>query len=221
MRQVWVVLSSVGIALQLLLIHQLAKGAFRQFRIVSVYVLTLFLTTIVEAAAFYNPLIWSRTSSYYWVVDSIRQALIFLVVISLTHSVMGSRPDRAAVRRLLILGALVFTLASLMLTRGDPFGIWMAKVGRNLGFCAVVLNLILWAFLIRYRQADRLLLMISGGLGIQMAGKAIGHSFRQLSSTTTTAGELIIVVSHLACLYIWWQAFRFFDRRTAGQYNKV
>jgi hypothetical protein len=31
---------------------------------------------------------------------------------------------------------------------------------------------------------------------------------RQLSHSTLTLGNLVIVLSHLLCLYIWWQAFR-------------
>jgi len=51
--------------------------------------------------------------------------------------------------------------------------------------------------------------MIAGGLGIQFTGGAMGQAFRDLSSTTV---RLIVVdlmyLTNLACLYIWWQAFR-------------
>jgi len=218
MKYVWISLSTAGIALQVLLVHRLTKGFFRRFPALTVYVLALFLTTVVEASAFYNPGIWAHTSRYYWTVDSIRQLLIFVVVISLTYEVMGDAPVRAALRRLLVVGAVIFTIGSLYATEEPRFGFWMAKVGRNLGFCAVLMNLILWAVLIRYRQADRLLLMISGGLGIQMAGKAIGHALRQLSDHVLSAvqitGDLVIVLSHLACLYIWWRAFSTFAPRS-------
>ena len=56
---------------------------------------------------------------------------------------------------------------------------------------------------------------------IILAGKAIGHSLRQISSSTVLAGELILVLSHLLCLYIWWQALRSFDRQEVERYNKV
>jgi F0F1-type ATP synthase assembly protein I len=84
----------------------------------------------------------------------------------------------------------------------------MTKLARNLSFCSVILNLALWAVLIKARHTDRRLLLISGGLGVQMAGKAIGHSLRQVSASTVLAGNLVYVLSHLACMYIWWQAFR-------------
>ena len=84
----------------------------------------------------------------------------------------------------------------------------MTRFSRNLGFLAVLLNLVLWAALLKHRRPDQTLLLVSGGMGIQMAGKAIGHALRQLSPSTVTAGNLVIVLSHLLCLYIWWQAFR-------------
>jgi uncharacterized membrane protein YsdA (DUF1294 family) len=83
----------------------------------------------------------------------------------------------------------------------------MTQFSRNVGFLAVILNLVLWAALLKHRRPDQTLLMVSGGIGIQMAGKAIGHSLRQWRPTVTT-GDLVIVLSHLLCLYIWWQAFR-------------
>jgi len=218
MYHVWVLLSSLGILLQLLLIHAQLKGAFKRFPILFTYAVTLFLTTIVEAAAFYDPQIWMKSSGYYWIVDSIRQVLIFCVVISLTYKVMGESRSRSSVRRGLVAGAAIFALVSLYATREDAFGFWMTSLSRNLSFCAVILNLILWAILIKSRLADRTLLLISGGLGIQMAGQAIGHSLRQIShdqsSPVRISGDLIVVLSHLACLYIWWQAFRAFDRQS-------
>jgi hypothetical protein len=92
----------------------------------------------------------------------------------------------------------------------------MTQLSRNLGFLAVILNLVLWAVLIKSQRADRTLLMVSGGIGIQMAGKAIGHSLRQLSRSTIVAGDLTIVLSGLLCLYIWWQAFRPSGQRARG-----
>ena len=217
MTYLWVATLLIGISLQILVIAALLRGAYREFKILFVYIVALFLTTVVEAAAFFNPQIWSHTSRYYWIADSIRQGLIYCVVIALTYRVMENSRSRSAIQRALVGGAILFTVLSLYFTRDPRFGFWMARVGRNLGFCAVILNLVLWAVLIKYRQANRLLLLISGGLGIQMAGKAIGHSLRQFSqevhSLIQIAGDLIIVLSHIACLYIWWQAFRTFDRR--------
>ena len=134
--------------------------------------------------------------------------MIFLVVLSFIRQALGAGPQHAMLKRLLWGGVTAFSIASALFTQDPRLGHWMTNLSRNLGFLAVVLNLVLWAVLIQYRRGDRTLLMVAGGMGLQMAGKAIGHSLRQLSPSTAVAGNLIIVLSHLLCLYIWWQGFR-------------
>ncbi|MFB3778910.1 MAG: hypothetical protein ACE141_14930 [Bryobacteraceae bacterium] len=208
MNILWSFTLVVGVVLQVLVIAALLQGSYRRFRVLFVYMVVLLLTTVAEAAAFYNANLFYRASRYYWTIDAGRQVLIFLLVLSLIYGALEVNPKRSSIRRLLAICALAFVLVSLLLTHDPRVGHWMNNLSRNLGFLAVVLNLVLWAVLIKFGRADRTLLMLSGGMGVQMAGKAIGHSLRQLSKTTELAGNLIIVVSHLLCLYIWWQAFR-------------
>ena len=89
---------------------------------------------------------------------------------------------------------------------------------RDLNFGSAVLDLGLWTLLIASREKDRRLLMLSGALGIQFAGEAIGGSIRNLAvaiyGPTAQArpllmtGNVLIMVANLVCMYIWWQAFR-------------
>lgn len=81
-------------------------------------------------------------------------------------------------------------------------------MSRDLNFFSAILNLILWALLIGSKEKDFRLLLISGGLGIQYTGAALGQSLRTLSPTTTLAGNIVVLVSHFLCLYVWWEAFR-------------
>jgi hypothetical protein len=170
--------------------------------------MVLFVTTAVEGAAFFWPRYAAIPSTSYWVFDSIRQTMVYVVVISLIRRASEQSARRASIGRFLIAGSMLFAALSLYFTYNRGLDFWMTRFSRNLGFLAVILNLILWAALLRQRRPDRTLLMVSGGMGIQMAGKAIGHALRQLSPSTLTLGNLVIVLSHLLCLYIWWQAFR-------------
>jgi len=204
----WTIPIAAGITLQVLILASLLRGPGRRFRVFFVYMTALLLITIVDTAVFYDPEISKRMSRFYWMGDVILQALVFVLVISLVHWGMGANPGRAATRRWLVAGAILFTAVSAVLTRGPLFGMWMTKLSRNLGFCAVLLNLVLWAVLIRNRHADRTLLLLSGGLGIEMAGKAIGHSLREISRSLWLTGNLVIVLANVAALYIWWEAFR-------------
>jgi hypothetical protein len=212
MRNIWLLLAGTGLALQLLLIRSLTGAAMRRFRVFFVYAVTLFLISVVTVSALWNGDLFASASRYYWALKAIDQILIFLVVISLIYGAMDRSKKRTMVMRALIGGAFLFACASLYFTRDPRPGHWMTQLSRNLGFLAVILNLILWATLIKSRRADRALLMVSGGMGIQMAGEAIGHSLRQLSRAAILPGDLIIVLSQLLCLYIWWQAFRHSDQ---------
>jgi len=52
------------------------------------------------------------------------------------------------------------------------------------------------------------LFLLSGGLGIQFAGEAIGQTLRNQFFSLVLLGNVIIIATSLACPYIWWQAFR-------------
>lgn len=194
--------------MQVLIIAALLRGGYRRFKVLFVYMVVLLLTTVAEAAAFYNADLFRRASRYYWTIDAGRQTLIFLLVLSLIYGALEAGAKRSSIRRLLAIGALAFVLISLPMTHDPRIGHWVNNLSRNLGFLAVILNLVLWAVLIQSGRADRTLLMVSGGMGIQMAGKAIGFSMRQLSLGLAVSGNVVVVLTHLLCLYVWWQAFR-------------
>ena len=63
------------------------------------------------------------------------------------------------------------------------------------------------------RKSDRRLLLISGALGIQFTGEAIGEAIRSLSipsmaKAIALTGSVVGMLADLACLYLWWQTFR-------------
>lgn len=203
----WAGTAAVGLILQMLLIAAMLRGAYRDYRVLFVYGIVLLVTTSIDVTGFFASRYAAGLAAYYWIGDSTRQALLYVVVISLIFSASERSAKRVPVRRLLIGGSVLFAALSLYFTYNRGLDLWMTQFSRNVGFLAVILNLILWATLLKHRLPDQTLLLVSGGMGIQMAGKAIGHSLRQLRLTVTT-GDLVIVLSHLLCLYIWWQAFR-------------
>ena len=84
----------------------------------------------------------------------------------------------------------------------------MTRLTRDLNFCAAILDLGLWALLIGSRKKDYQLLLVTGALGIQFAGGAIGQSLRDMSPAIVTAASDFTVITSLARVYIWWRAFR-------------
>jgi hypothetical protein len=203
----------VGAVLQALILHELIKGPYRKYRFLFANVLVLLITGIIDAALYnFQVGTWARSARMvFWINDSIRQVLLFVLVLSLVYQAMAEGRKRAAVQRLLIFGSLTLAIVS-YLTFSDPrISVRMSAVIRNMSFCAAILNLGLWAALIRTKQRDPRILMISGGLGLQITGEAMGHSLRnlwQISRAYATAGNVVLILAHLLCLLIWWQAFR-------------
>ena len=209
MRGLWIVFLIVGTTFQVLIIQVLVRKALRAYPALLLYSIASFLATAFATSAYFNSDLYRR---YYWIQDAVMQCLMFLLVISLIYGAMNHSTRRTVVGHTLVGGSLLYVLLSTYFTRDPHLGYWMTQLGRNLGFLAVILNLVFWAVLIKSRRAERTLLMVSGGLGIQMAGKAIGHSLRQMSHSTILQGNLIIVLAQLFCLYIWWKAFQHYGQ---------
>ena len=204
----------VGVILQLLVIRALLKRQqYKRFPLLFLFLIVVFLTGIVDVSAYSEIGVWTAASRrYFWLNDAIRQSLMYALAISLVLRALRDSP-LAGLRSWLLAGTIVFCLLSIILTSGPNLDTWMTTILRNLSFfCAVVLNLILWVALVRTKRPDRQLLMVSGGIGLQMAGEAIGQSLRVIaisgeSRPLITVGNIVLVLSHLLCLYIWLQAF--------------
>jgi hypothetical protein len=134
------------------------------------------------------------------------------VVISLVYLATGNFRSRRLVRAGLIVGALILAGSSFLIHYNSHATVakwrWMSLWVRDIDFSAAVLDLGLWALLIGARHKDTRLLLLSGGLGIQFAGEAIGQSLRYLFPWPLSPGDLVDMITNLAGLWIWWQALR-------------
>lgn len=222
-----------GLLLQVLVIRALLSGPYKRFVLLFAYNIGLFLTTIVEVAAvtaFYagSGGMVRSWRYYYWADDALLQALIYAVVISLVYEAIGRTQARSAMRRWLVAGAVVI-FAAIFLAHSGPIrdlSKWMTLVSRDLSFAAIILDFLLWSKLIASRKKDYQLLMLSGGLGIQFAGSALGQSMRDIaagamSQTLSLTGSIVVVLSNFACLGIWWQTFRRPETVAAGNKAQV
>lgn len=204
----------IGLPLELLIIAALIRGLYRRFPFVFIYTVALFLTTVVEMpvyAAYFTGIRLSHSRAfYYWLDEGILQALIYAVVISLIYGATAEIRSRTAVRATLTGAAVVFAGGSFLI-HYDPhavIGMWMTLWSRDLNFTSAVLDLALWAMLLASRKRETRLLLLSGGLGIQFTGEAIGQSVREWLPWSFSPGDVIIAAANLACLWIWWQALR-------------
>ena len=198
----------IGLTLQYLVTQALLSGPFRQFTVIFAYLLCLTITTITDILVRLDiGKLRSTYRGYYWAGDLLRESALYAVVISLVLHAMPDSRRRAALLRLLVALALLFWVGSIVVYQDPNLNRWMTKVVRNLSFCSAVSTLILWFVLIASEKRDTRLLVITGGLGLQMTGEAIGESLIQISKSTETLGVLTLLFAHFLCLYIWWRAF--------------
>jgi len=69
--------------------------------------------------------------------------------------------------------------------------------------------------LLASRNNEVELLMLSGALGIQFTGEAIGQALRNQFPSIVLMANVMIMLANLACLYMWWNIFRFSPVRKA------
>lgn len=200
------VLWIIGGVLQVMVLAALIRGAFRKFPFLFAFCIILFLTTVVEIAATTEVGLLNYT--YYYYDEILRQTGILAIVVSLILKSTPPGPKRAPFARMVIAGAILFWLVSLWACHNERVGHWMNALDRNLSFGSAILNLLLWSRLMVYRSRDRQILLISSGLGLQMAGQAIGMSLIALSRDYYFTGSNIAVFSSFLCSFVWWRALR-------------
>jgi hypothetical protein len=203
----------IGLALQFVVLSSLLAGRVREFLAVFLYTVSLFVTTVIDIIFRLDEggRMTKTWSQVFWTGDFIRLAGLYAVVISLMVYAVPDSQQRVAVRRMLVGLALLFWCGCFWLQRNDNAELWMTYASRNLSFCLALVNLGLWLVLIAVRVSqerlrNQTLLLISGGLGVQMTCDAIAQSLRHLSPHTVLLGNILGVLGHFACLYIWWQA---------------
>ena len=212
----------VGVPLQFLLVAALLRGAYRQFPFVFAYAVANLLTTAIEvptnidSVVTGNKAVLAHFTKVYWIDEWVLQVLVFAVVISLFYPATAEARSRRIVRAGLITGAILFAGTSFFIHYSPTernIGVWMTFWTRDLSFCAAFLDLALWAKLIASRERDPRLLLVSGALGMQLSGEAIGQAIRSLSIAETIGwvalfGSVVTMLADLACLYVWWRTFR-------------
>ncbi len=86
----------------------------------------------------------------------------------------------------------------------------LLKTRQVVSFWMVLLNLYWWTLLLRKRQLDRRVLLLSAGIGLMMTGQVIGDGIVSMSDAKgwgALLGSAVMYSTHFACLYAWYNAF--------------
>jgi len=215
---------AIGFGLQYLIISALVQGPWREFSSVLVFVSGLVVTTLIDIVL--QSTIGKKNYTYYlyyWVAELVRQTALLAVVVSLALSAVPEGRKRHIIRATIGVVAALFWSGSILLYREPVLNNWMTNVIRNLTFGCAVVNLGVWFTMLSRESRDIPRLMLAGGLGVQMTGEALGHSFKYLFNTPVPAlvSALFIVFCHFLCLLIWWQAILRTSEERGTQMERV
>lgn len=203
----WLTLTVAGIALEITDIVFLIRGNYQRFPVVLTYLLFLLLSSVLETASSFARV---NSVAIYWFDDIVQHGLLIVLVLALTAQALEEAPNRQTVLMWLRLGIIAVAAGSLWLFYDPRLSRWMTSFSRNLSFSEEILNVVLWGALIRKRNPDFQLLLVSAGLGVQVTAEVIGHTLRlyaQLRSILWLPNA-ILNVGEVLCLLIWLAAFR-------------
>jgi hypothetical protein len=210
----------IWLPLQALVITRLLRGDWRRYPLIFAFVIAEFLVFTAELPTVWASFLYGTRETINWRVsfyqrgEVFKEFFIFVVVLELIYRASARLQSRKLMRSACIVGAILFVGTSFLIHH-DPntnVGTWMAPWTRDLNVCATVLDLALWFLLLAQRKKDHGLLLLSGALGIQFTGSAIGHSLRSLATRQhpwpSMTGGIIVVTCGLVRVYIWARAFR-------------
>jgi hypothetical protein len=211
---------AIGLPLQVLVVAALLRGSWRRFPLLLAFSVVDLVLALVQAPGALEAMLGMHAPGLpfgvtYWTGEVIEQMLLYAVVISLLYRAAERLRAARAARVLLILAACLVA-GGTFLFHYDPTalrGVWLTPWFRDLNFVCALMDIVLWTSLVVTRGRDRQVLLLSGGLGVQFAGAAVGESLRQMatgsrSRSLALAGSVIIVAASLFRLYTWWYALR-------------
>ena len=177
---------AIGLWLNLRVISALVRGSYREYPFVFAYALSLLASTVIEIGLQAAP--QTVRDGYYWIDERILDVLVFCVVIAFIDEAARYSKQKTIKRRWLILAAALIFAVSYTIHRSSHLNRQMTLISRDLNICA--------------------LMLLSGGLGLQLTGAIMGEQLRNLSRSLRPEGIFLEVVSGFLGLYIWWRALR-------------
>ena len=211
---------AVDLPLQILVVAALLRGSWRRFPMVLALSVVELVSALVQAPGTLQTLAGRHPpglsyQTLYWYGAIVEGLLLYFVVISLLYRACERLRSATPARVALILGACLVAGGALLAhyDRSQQPGLWLTPWFRDLYFACAVMDIVLWTLLLAARDKDRQLLLLSGGLGVEFAGSAIGESLRQMairsrSHPLSLTGAVVMLAAGAFRYYAWWRALR-------------
>jgi hypothetical protein len=210
----WQATGLVSLLLSALVVRNSLRGDFFRFSPpVVLYCGFVLLSGVPTLVAQVEPgLVFAGRREYvlfYWVSEATLQLLTFSLILGLLARLVGRR--RRVILPILIAIAAGVCCATAWLNGPGSVTRLMTPMTRNMTFLATLLTFVLWVVILRRGSTDRISLLVAAGAGMLTAGKTIGHAIRWLAGVNADvvlAGNVVIVLTGLVSLWMWWYASR-------------
>jgi hypothetical protein len=209
---VFTALQVCHVVLGFVLLVFLLRGQLPKYLVLFLYSAIQQIITLIDIVLVREGRNSTRYKNIYWTEEIVWDLSMFLLVSVLIHRALEGRPEREFARKILILVWVTALVLPFVLFANHPMfrTPWFQGASQVLNFGAAILNLVLWGALIATRNRDRLLMLVSAGLGINVAGAAISWGLRKFApqgSFFENAADVFAQLTYLAGLAIWCYAF--------------
>ena len=216
MNLVFGVLQVGGLFLHAVVLFLLLRGYFWKHAGLFAYNLSILALSLFDQVLFRR--VERQTTLYsrvYWTSEIVWDILFFVLVAVLIQKAVAERPEQKFVRKLfLFVVAAMIVLPFVIFPGRKLFATpWFSATSQLLNFGAAILNLVLWGILIASRNRDTQLMLVCFGLGVNVAGAALGWGVRLLARGTSmaagvgNAADLFAGITYMLGLLIWCYAF--------------
>ena len=195
--------------LQALVLFRFSDRRNRNYPLAILFTLILFLLTVFAYTLRLRPDLIPFTvgfSDAYNLADLCTYILLLMLMHQLTHKTLEQLGEPTQMVLVLAgVSALIAVTAYLFFER-DP-----TRTRQVVSFWMVLLNLFWWTLLLRKRKVERRVMLLSTGIGLMMTGQVIGDGLLILNNRNIgyfIAAYMIMYLTHYACLYSWYSAFR-------------
>ena len=152
--------------------------------------------------------------SAYAGADLFMHIFLLVLMLQLIHQTLQYLSLGTTVLRGLTIVSILVALGAFFYFRGNQnkhFYLILVETRQVASFWMVLLNLYWWTLLLKRRQLDRRILLLSAGIGLLMTGQVIGDSIMSFAKVDLPwigiSAVLIMYLTHYACLHSWYNAF--------------
>ncbi len=206
----------LALLLQAAVISRFLDRRNRDYPLAILFLVGLFLLTLVGAALGFYPQLITRSSNptdflrNYSFADLAMHILLLGLMLQLLRKSLLSLQMETRIVFLLALVSVAVAVCAFYFFGADIKTSILLKTRQTVSAWMALLNLYWWTLLLRRRQLDRRILLLSAGIGLMMAGQVISDgvsTFYRDETAVKILGALVMYFTHFAALYTWFNAF--------------